>query len=70
MDENQEISGCEVPSLTSSNLSEAGNKFVYRDLLFTNSFRWFQVPLAPKYFFTKMNLCTCLKRIAPIFCFF
>ena len=58
MDENQEISGCEVPSLTSCNLSEAGNKFFCLDLLFTHSFRWFQVPLAPKYFFTKMNVCT------------
>ena len=26
-----------------------------------------EVPLTPKYFFTKMNLCTCLKHIAAIF---
>ena len=67
MDEIQEIRGCEVPSLTSCYLSVAGDRFSCLDLLFTNSFRWFQVPLAPKYFFTKMNVCTCWKRIALIF---
>ena len=29
-----------------------------------------KVPLTPKYFFAKMNLCTCLKRIAAIFFIF
>lgn len=29
-----------------------------------------KVPITPKFFFAKINLCTCLNSIAPLFLFF